>query len=77
MADVEAPIGEQIRTARLKKRLSQRELGARLGVTANAVWRAESGRRSFRQPRLELAARVLETEFVVRPGDPAGGENGK
>jgi transcriptional regulator with XRE-family HTH domain len=51
-------LGEAIKTARIKKGMSQRNLGGKLGVSRQQISKYEKG--IDRPPDLNIVARVLE-----------------
>lgn len=54
-------VGERIRNRRKELKLSQEELGKRLGVTKSAVSRVEKGKEAITTDRLGRYADALET----------------
>ena len=47
MTDIKQKVGQQIREARLKAELTQKELGAKLGVSESTVNQYESGKQNL------------------------------
>lgn len=58
--------GEALRKARVRKKLSQRELAQRLGVTQATISHAEAGR-DLRVATLVEIARALDLEPLLAP----------
>ena len=54
MVDYPAMTGADLRTIRTKLGLTQEELGQRLGVRKNTVWRWETGLRHIPEPVARL-----------------------
>jgi transcriptional regulator with XRE-family HTH domain len=71
---VDALIGEQIRALRLARGLSQSELGALIGATADDMAMFESGARRVGARRIVHIARALEVDVGAlfgQHGEPA------
>ncbi|HEY7803807.1 MAG TPA: helix-turn-helix transcriptional regulator [Orrella sp.] len=58
---------ERLKTARKKKRLSQRKLGARFGVPQSHISKIESGNVDLRLSTLVEYARILDLELFLVP----------
>ena len=64
-------VGENIRRRRLELRLTQQELGDRLGVTQTYISDVEQGKRSPRLGRMAAIAEALEvTPSYLLAGQP-------
>ena len=68
-------IGARVRLARLSSRLSQEDLGAKIGYSGTVISRIESGKRRAAQETLLAIARVTDTPpehfGVLDPADTA------
>lgn len=59
MGDIDEAVGQRIRATRLAAGLSQGELGARIGVSAQQVQKYENAQNRISASRLMAVARVL------------------
>lgn len=62
---IDALVGRNIRVHRLAKRLSQSELGSRLGVTFQQVQKYENGASRIAAGRLAKIAEILDVPITV------------
>lgn len=60
-------IYDQLRTARIKKKLSQAQLGAKIGTAQGYVSNAEAGKIDMRLSSFIQMARVLDLELTLVP----------
>ena len=67
MSDLEGIIAEAMRVERARAGLTQEELGQRIGLSGQAIWRIEHGQRSFplaKAPSLCRALGLSLAEFL-------------
>lgn len=58
-------IGEQIRAARKKRRMTQAALAQALGVSRQAISDVERGRYNLELAKLEMIATILKTQLII------------
>lgn len=69
-SSLEAPMGAQLKSARLGKGWTQRDLAEALGVTASRVSRWEAGSTPIPSEQIETLYRILDLATVMEVGDP-------
>lgn len=69
MSIVVAPIGERIKALRKQKKISQKDLAAKLGITSNTLYRYEHGDISISLEMLANIAEALDMSFLELVGD--------
>ncbi len=74
VTEIDKEIGERVRVARLEKGLSQKALGAAIGLTFQQVQKYEKGTNRVSASRLRRVAEVLERPVTWFYGEcaPAG-----
>ncbi len=71
---VDVVVGQNIRTYRVQRGISQKELGRRVGVALRQLQKYEEGANSVSAGRLSQIARALEVEVAALfEGSPVGG----
>ncbi len=65
-------LGAVLKGFRRDRRLTQAEVGARVGLAQNAVWEIESDPARSSVARVLKLLAALEVEVVVRPRQPQG-----
>lgn len=68
---MESHLGDRIRMARMRRRLSQAELARRIGISTNAMNQMEMGITDPRASRIKAIAEVLgvTTDFLLGRGE--------
>ena len=61
----DAPIGERLRRLRNGQRLTQRQLADRAGISLEAVWTIENGRKHPRRSTALLLAQALGVDTAT------------
>lgn len=61
--DIKQRVGQQIREARLKAGLTQKEVGAKLGVTEGAYNRYESGQQNLTIDTIHKICKAIGVDF--------------
>lgn len=69
MSIVVAPIGERIKALRKQKKISQKDLAEKLGITSNTLYRYEHGDISISIEMLHKIAKALGMSFLELIGD--------
>lgn len=69
MSIVVAPIGERIKALRKQKKISQKDLAEKLGITSNTLYRYEHGDISISLEMLANIAEALDMSFLELVGD--------
>ena len=64
MSIVVAPIGERIKALRKQKKISQKDLAEKLGITSNTLYRYEHGDISISLEMLHKIAEALDMSFL-------------
>ena len=65
--DLQLYIGNEIRLARLARRMSQRELAQRTGLTSVAICRIENGCSDMKLSTLALIRSALALNVTIKP----------
>ncbi|MFC5409131.1 helix-turn-helix domain-containing protein [Larkinella bovis] len=65
MSNTPEEIGQLIRITRKKKQLTQKELGAKMGVSESAVNKLESGTRSLTVQTLKKVTEALGVKLCI------------
>lgn len=65
MTDIKQKVGEQIRDARKAKGLTQKELGAIMGLSESVVNKYETGKQNLSLETVQKVARALGVELTV------------
>ena len=72
MSDIGQVIAANVRGERARRRLSQEDLGLRVGWTRQVVWQFESGARVLKVTELPALCRALDVSLfeLTRGADP-------
>ena len=65
--DLKLYVGDEIRMARLRRRMSQRDLAAACGITPAALCKIERGETDVKLSTLAILRSALILDFTVKP----------
>lgn len=65
MSNIKTVVGQQIRNVRKAKGLTQKELGAKLGVADSVITNYESGKQNLTLDTIQKIADVLGAELLI------------